>query len=162
VGDFTRLVDLGVIVFGPDSEDVSVSTAVSGMLNEELVDVAGAVSGQRVFEEDATRIAMLRSVGLATAGRVRTLGVAVAVDPRFAPSKRRRRAAEHVEELELVHRDDGTIRTQQGGLVDVSLHRGSPWSGMLLRPRRPSTAVDERERPTWRASAAVFLHTPRG
>src|ERR1700730_6009324 len=42
-GDFTGIVDLGVVVFGPDSEDVSGSTAVPGMLNEVLVDVAGAV-----------------------------------------------------------------------------------------------------------------------
>src|SRR5690242_3884971 len=35
-------------------------------------------------------------------------------------------------------------------------------SGMLLRPRPPSTAVDEGERPTWRASSVVFLYSPRG
>src|SRR5262245_5130592 len=31
-----------------------------------------------------------------------------------------------------------------------------------LRPRPPFTAVNEGERPTWRASAAVFLYSPRG
>src|SRR5205807_1353773 len=41
VGDFTGFVDLGVVVFGPSAEDVSVPTAVPSMLNEMLVDVAG-------------------------------------------------------------------------------------------------------------------------
>src|SRR5271166_5940013 len=34
--------------------------------------------------------------------------------------------------------------------------RSSFGSEMLLRPQRPSTAVDERERPTWRASPRFF------
>jgi hypothetical protein len=42
-------------------------------------------------------------------------------------------------------------------IKDDGLHQVFPsGAGLLLRPRRPSTAVDERERPTWRAFRRSF------